>query len=159
MIYVFILQIKMLTGTICVYMDSLRPFSKCRPWKMTKSQNSDFPLSSLYLSQIYNIHLQMYIFESDRYYFIRHRTGAPQWRSQMPRLQTIMGTNCSHNNCPCYIMNNFEGISFVIKINSFSNLVESTWQMVMVIMRLWWYITLRVGFKMSVADKKRKVQK
>ena len=33
---------------------------------MTKSQISDFPPSSFYLSQIYNVYLKIYTFESDK---------------------------------------------------------------------------------------------
>ena len=68
-------QIKMLIVTICVYMASLRPWSKCQPGKMTKF---GFPSSDFYLSHIYNIYLWIYALQSDKSYLIRHKTGAVQ---------------------------------------------------------------------------------
>ena len=64
----------MLALTLCAYMASLRPFSKCRPRKMTIRQNSDFPHSSFYLSQSYNNYLYMYLLKRDKSYWIKHKT-------------------------------------------------------------------------------------
>ena len=65
----------MLTVTICVYMASLRPCSKCRPEKMTKFE---FPSSDFYLLHIYNIYFQISALQSDKSNLIRHKTGAVQ---------------------------------------------------------------------------------
>ena len=36
-------------------------------------------------------------------------------RYQKPKFVAIMGINCSHKNCSCHIVNNFERINNVIK--------------------------------------------
>ena len=52
--YVFIPSKDANSENLCTYGF---PFSKCWPSKMTKTQNLDFPSSSFYFSQIYNIYL------------------------------------------------------------------------------------------------------
>ena len=56
-----------------------------------------------------------------------------------------MGTNCSNNNCSCYIMNNWV-CHKNDKISSYSFLVWSLWQKTMIIRRLWWNMASQCRF-------------
>ena len=64
--YIFVTSKHVKSDNSCIYSFPEAIFKMLAMENEKKSQNSDCPSSSFYLSHIYNIYLEMYTFESDK---------------------------------------------------------------------------------------------